>query len=391
MGTGQRSELPPSNSPRVNVLWPFAIGALALQRLPRDLGKLQIGSHLDGALAWIVRARASGSDGGIPANFDLVRNRWAASYPETTGYTVPTLLACARRLHGPDLRSLALSLADYLLDVGTLEGGVGHWKRRADGPQTPVVFDTGQVILGWLAAWHDTRDARYLDAAVAAAEWLLQAQDETGAWIQYQHLGYAKVIDARVAWAMLKVAQAYPAYTCESAVRSCLDWVLSQQQGNGWFNRAGFQAGRDPFTHTIAYTAEGLLESGILLDEPRYTDASRKVADVLLTLQRTDGSLASTYDDTWHPTSRSSCLTGNCQIALLWHRFYELLGDTRYLEAASRAIAFVAATQNLTSSHPGVRGAIAGSFPVYGRYERLKYPNWAAKFFIDALLALADA
>jgi len=33
-----------------------------------------------------------------------------------------------------------------------------------------------------------------------------------------------------------------------------------------------------------------------------------------------------------------------------------------------------------------VRGAIAGSYPLWGRYLRWRYPNWAAKFFLDALL-----
>jgi hypothetical protein len=29
---------------------------------------------------------------------------------------------------------------------------------------------------------------------------------------------------------------------------------------------------------------------------------------------------------------------------------------------------------------------VAGSFPIWGRYAPLSYPNWAAKFFVDALL-----
>ena len=32
-------------------------------------------------------------------------------------------------------------------------------------------------------------------------------------------------------------------------------------------------------------------------------------------------------------------------------------------------------------------GAIKGSRPVYGRYAPLQYPNWATKFYVDALLA----
>jgi hypothetical protein len=32
------------------------------------------------------------------------------------------------------------------------------------------------------------------------------------------------------------------------------------------------------------------------------------------------------------------------------------------------------------------RGAIPGSFPIWGRYEPFAFPNWATKFFCDALL-----
>jgi hypothetical protein len=78
-------------------------------------------------------------------------------------------------------------------------------------------------------------------------------------------------------------------------------------------------------------------------------------------------------------------------MALLWLRFYGLSGDASYLEAARQAIAFVATTQDLHTSNANVRGAIAGSYPIYGRYGRFTYPNWAAKFFIDALLVLEEA
>ncbi len=31
-------------------------------------------------------------------------------------------------------------------------------------------------------------------------------------------------------------------------------------------------------------------------------------------------------------------------------------------------------------------GGIAGSVPIWGGYSRFEYPNWAAKFFADALM-----
>jgi uncharacterized protein YyaL (SSP411 family) len=317
----------------------------------------------------------------------LLRGCWRASYPETTGYTIPTLIECARRLDRPELRDLAIGLADYVSRVRTPEGGVGHWSDSA-ARITPIVFDTGQVIFGWLAAWRETGVPKYLDDAVKAADWLVSVQSPTGAWYRYQHLGVVKVIDARVAWALLLVAAATGGRVYVDAARKNLDWVYSQQLSNGWFRHAAFSPGRDPFTHTIAYTAEGLLEAGLLLDEPTYVAAAEKVARVLLEKQLPDGSLASTYDEQWRATTRGTCLSGNCQIGTLWMRLFEQSGNQAYLDAARRAVSFVAQTQDLQTSNPCTRGAIAGSLPIYGNYERMKYPNWAAKFFIDALLLL---
>src|SRR5690348_16434114 len=99
------------------------------------------------------------------------------------------------------MADVAIELADYLLEVRTPEGGVGHWDQKSGGPSVPIVFDTGQVIFGWLSAWRTTQRREYLEASVAAADWLAEIQAPDGAWRVNQHLGMVKVIDARVAWA----------------------------------------------------------------------------------------------------------------------------------------------------------------------------------------------
>ena len=53
---------------------------------------------IDHAIAWLGRAQdnSASRDGGVARHFGLV-NGWATSYPETTGYIVPTMLEHARR------------------------------------------------------------------------------------------------------------------------------------------------------------------------------------------------------------------------------------------------------------------------------------------------------
>lgn len=337
-------------------------------------------------IAWIQRAQQATQEGGISKGYDLVRRRWAPAYPETTGYTIPSLLNSAIAFNQPDLNSLAITLAEYLLSQATPEGGVVHWE---DGSrQLPIVFDTGQVIFGWVAAYRAFGDERYLAAARRSAEWLVSIQDRSGAWKTHQYGGVTKVIDARVAWALLELHKLIGQDELLQSAAGNLNWVIQQQDDSGWFQHCSFNQGHDPSTHTLAYTAEALYETGCLLQEATYISAARKAAHALLMRQRKDGALAGTYGPGWSHPARWSCLTGDCQVARLWLRIYQASAEQDYHEGARRLIEFVARTQDVEASDLNLYGAIAGSFPVYGSYERLKYPNWAAKFFLDAVIQL---
>lgn len=345
--------------------------------------------HLEAALAWIECACRAAAGGGIAKGFDLLRDRWSPAYPETTGYTIPTLLNAARFLNRRDLEQTAFKLARFLLNEFNRQGGIIHWEAITGGE--PIVFDTGQVIFGWLAAYRHANDPAFLNAARRGADWIVSVQDTAGCWRQGQYKGVVKTIDTRVAWALLEL-YAITGETAhrESAIRN-LDWALGNQHEDGWFANCAFLPAEDPYTHTLAYTAEGLLECSRILNEQRYHRAAQKLADALITRQRRDGSLASTYAAGWQPTSRSSCLTGNCQLARLWLILHRHTRQQQYLDAAQKALAFVAQTQPLTCRLADIRGAIFGSHPIHGPYERFKTPNWAAKFFIDGLLALEEA
>lgn len=336
-------------------------------------------SSLKAALDWISAAWYAMGKHGLSAGYDLLRRRWKPGYPETTGYTIPTLFDCAGLIGDSTYVEMARALADDELSVQTAEGAIPS----LDGD--PIAFDTGQVIFGWVRAWRETGDDRYRQAAVKAADWLAQTQSSDGAWRAHQHLGVVKVIDTRVAWALLQLDQAIGQSRYAECARRNLDWALTRQRANGWFDDCAFRPEALPVTHTLAYTIEGLLESGILLKEDRYVVAAKKTADVLLKLQKPNGFLSGEFDARWKP-SWWSCLTGNVQMALVWFRLFDLTGDDKYRRGALAAVEFVKQKQNLTSSNPGIRGGIPGSAPIWGPYERFKYPNWAVKFFIDALL-----
>ncbi len=338
--------------------------------------------RLCAAVDWLLAAHARSADGGVPAFYDLLRDAWAPSYPETTGYLVPTLLACADACAYEPARRTALEMAEYLLRVQRPEGAIPGW-----GNDSPVfVFDTGQVIQGWLAAWQATGDDRFSAALSRAAQWLLIHQEPAGYWQKYQYQNSIKTWDVRVAWALVQAGQAMGEHRYTEAGRRCLAWALQQQSDDGWFDHCALDPGHPPVTHTIAYAIEGLLEGGALLGEERCVNAARRAADALLYRQRRDGSLSAYWGPGWRPLSRSSCLTGDAQMAVCWFRLYQLTGEHRYLSAGRRILGTVAATQQVDTAWAPIQGAIAGSRPIWAPYLRWRYPNWAVKFFLDALL-----
>lgn len=355
-----------------------------IQRRNRTIYPLcGLDEHLSAALQWIKCASQAVDGKGISKGYDLIRRRWFPAYPETTGYTLPTLINASRLLGDDEWRDMAFRHARFLMSCVTDDGGALYWNQRERN--TPVVFDTGQVILGWLAVYRDSGEDEFLRAAVRSGNWLLKNQ-ENGHWEKYQHLNVQKVIDARVDWALLLLFQMTGEMGFRDAALQNLDWVLTQQTADGWFNHCSFMAGQDPFTHYLAYVAEGLYLSGELLNEPRYVQAGKKTADRLLELQRADGSLAGSFSDHWKETESSSCLTGDVQMSLLWSQLWVKFGNPEYREAAQKGLEYVCRTQFLDTTDANIYGGIGGSHPLYGKYERCKLPEWAVKFLISAIL-----
>src|SRR5262249_32829432 len=77
----------------------FLSGQLIHRRRNRERGHDDL-DHVRAAAEWLAAAQDSQPDGGISGRYHLARG-WTSSYPETTGYTVPTLLAVAEALEEP--------------------------------------------------------------------------------------------------------------------------------------------------------------------------------------------------------------------------------------------------------------------------------------------------
>lgn len=365
---------------------PVKAGAPFVTRVLRDaLGSRSTrqsrDDHLRSAVQWLKRAQAATPDDGVSYGYSI-RGGWRPSYRETSGYIAITFYDLARRCGDSEAASVARRVSRWLCEVQESDGSVANPQYE---PHKGIVFDTGQVLLGYVRAHRETGDARYREAAVRAASWLADRIDDDGAWRRNTHLQIPHTYNTRVAWAMLECHEIAPDPAFEEAARKNLEWSLAQER-NGYFRGCAFEAGSAPFTHTIAYAIRGFLESGRLLRETRYEQAALRAAEALLEHVREDGWIPGQIDETGRARARYCCLTGNCQLAIIWLKLYQSTGDQRYLDAAKRSLEFVMAHQDLNASNPAVRGAVKGSHPIWGSYAPLCYPNWAAKFFIDGLL-----
>ena len=349
--------------------------------------------HLDEALAWLARAQDATASGGIARGYALFSHPyfgvrgWEPEYPETTGYIIPTLYMAADHLGRGEFAERALRAARWECDVqlpdGSVRGGV------MGQPVSPAVFNTGQVLFGWLAAHAYTGDARFADATVRAAQWLVERLDADGVWRRDTSRFAASnraLYNARTAWALAEAGARLGLPRATAAARRALNTVAEHQLTNGWLPDCCLTNPEAPLLHTLAYAIRGLLEGGRVLGDTRLIARAEVAAAAVARAVEADGRLPGRLDARWTPSAAWSCLTGNAQMANIWLRLAESSDNPLWLDAAFRALRFVASTQNRRSRDPGLRGGIKGSAPMSGEYGTYETLSWATKFFADGVM-----
>ncbi len=351
--------------------------------------------HARAAADWICRAQDATADDGIAAEYCVGYNRWRSSFPETTGYIVPTLLEFAHLFERsqPDYTSKLINrlvrMADWLSQVQLPCGGIQSGFIDTL-PATPTIFNTGQVIFGWLASLKIRDDATWQRSLEAACQWLCDVQDDDGCWRRhgsyFVETGAINTYNVRAAWALIAAAKLLNEPTFAQAGRANLDWALSQESSPGFFENNDFVDPAAPVLHTIAYTARGFLEAGLLLQHDEYITAASRIGAGVAGARRRDGSVSGRLTKDFQSGCRSSCLTGLAQIALVWGKLDLLGGEADFASHIDAASRYLRRLQSLDHPDPGVRGGIAGSQPIGGDYAPNAYPNWAAKFFLDLMI-----
>ena len=343
---------------------------------------------IEEAVEWICRAQdfSLHDDGGVARHYSLLTG-WSSSYPETTGYIIPTLFDYAQKTNNNRLRKRAKRMLDWLVDIqlpnGAFKGGMIDQE-----PNQPVVFNTGQILLGLVSGVIAFGEA-YRQSMIKAADWLVSVQDSDGCWRKFSSPFAApgeKVYDTHVAWGLFEAARLAPEKDYAKAALNNVRWALSRQHENGWFEKCCIADQNNPITHTIGYALRGIIEAYRFTKDHRILECALKSADGLLSALQNDGHLPGRLNSNWEAAVPWVCLTGSVQIALCWLMLYEITGIEKYRKAACNANSYVRRTMK-TNGQEETRGGIKGSFPVSGGYCPYEYINWACKFFIDANMA----
>ena len=298
----------------------------------------------------------------IPTAGLAVSDRLPLSYPEVTGYTIPTLLSCG-------VSEIALGLARWIISIQHPTGGYSG----ADGHRVPYVFDTGQVLRGLLAVAETLEPAR--DAIRHAADWMLAHADDgilrprrDSPW--FRRYGAAPD-QSRSSYAAHKRRSRYyrdrisedihlyalppleaagrmlgePRYT--ACVERSLDYYLGKRDLVQWRY----------LSHFYGYVLEALVDLG-------QTDLACKGLHQVMEQQGQQGAIPAVPGATW------SCLPGSAQLACVGYK----LGFMTFADLALRHLQSVQMPN----------GGFPGSYGPGAAYYSGTQVSWACKFFLDA-------
>lgn len=294
---------------------------------------------IENALKWIAANT-------VPGQGIIVNSRQRISYPEVTGYYIPTLLSVGQV-------ELARQYATWLTTIQNSDGSFS-------GPNGSgrYAFDTGQIIRGWVSIVDQMPE---LTAPIRrACDWMIQSADHnTGRLLvpapnQDWSLGdRGEVNEAIHLYAlapMLSVAQKFGDKKYNRFVTKSLEYYVKNT------NLTEF-AQRNSLTHFFGYIQDALLDFGLV-------DLARKGMASVAAFQAANGAVPGYSDVSW------VCSTGLAQLAIVWYR----LGD---VSRAEKAMQFLAKLQNPS-------GGFMGSYGMEATYFPSAEIAWAVKYCIDA-------
>ena len=347
------------------------------------------------AADWLARAQDATPDGGVSFGYFPcdAKDAWQTSYPETTGYIIPTCLDFAKLTQDSSFRERAIHMANWEVDVQMQSGAVQGGRICAASEQTAASFNTGMVLHGWSRLLAERDDSKILDAAAKAANFLVDDMNDqgvfrtNGAFVSEGVKAYCCLCG----WALYLFGDVTDDNAYRQAAVKSVEATVSEQQENGWIRNNSLERTDMALTHTLGYSLQAFLEVGILANRDDFVSAAKSSVDAVIPIVSQNGFLHGSHYSDWGPAMFSSCLTGSAQLAIVMYRLADHLGESKYQCIADQLVNFLKARQIVGSPNDNINGAIAGSFPILGQYMTRGYPNWATKYLLDALMLQLSA
>lgn len=350
---------------------------------------------LKDTFSWIEESFKATGDGGSSAYYRF-SNGWKGSYPETTGYLIPTLYDYGKYSGDVKYNSLAKNASDWLLSIQSKEGG---WQGlQIDDACDLRIFNSGMILDGLIRAYVEEGDEKYLESAKKGMYWILSKTDNNNLFSLNNVVG-GGTFDTLVCACLLMVIQYLDddeRTNLETKLKSILNKHLELQTDNYWFKNCNFKNDGTALLHHLGYTIDGLLISAELLDDDYFYQCAKKSARKLLSKFEVNQNLSAYLYEDWTfkndlGNGYSMCLTGLSQIAIVFQKISSKENDERYRSAALKINDIVSCISNHKSNNKGISYGLAGSYPVNGNYQSFQIVNWAAKYHAESLLLSQNA
>lgn len=351
------------------------------------------------ALQWVLRSIAATGGQGSSHSYSPLLG-WAKAYPETTGYLIETLLDYAEQdaiapAGLPDLRKTASSCGAWLL---TQQLPSGAFPAGLAGSRRESFFNSAMILSGLCRLTAESRltttpepSAAVQPALRQLTDWLLNTQEKDGSWPHAAYVpGFVPAYYSYAVWRIVQASQVLQHPEFEPALRKALDFLTTHFLGKNTLQNWGFRPGAPAFSHTVAYTLEGFWECACYFQDTALQEEVLRIMQALLALRLENGRTPGRFSDLnnkgkFRGDCSFRCLSGNAQLSLLCSKIFRHTGEAAYAEAAGLFLGEILPFQYF-GQNSNQYGALPGSWPVWGPYLRLRYPNWGVKFFLDAML-----
>jgi hypothetical protein len=339
---------------------------------------MTINNRIQKHYSFLIKSIEANNGRGSSAYFSRVHHPlkgWSKPYPETTGYLIPTLIQLQEQEQIEVLPQIESCMSWLVEDVQFKDGGFPSL--YADNTK-PSLFNSTQIALGFEA--YSKINKKYEQAEIKLMNWLDRHLIGGNEGIHYKG-NFIPTYYTRVVWPCLLLSQKHENSSLREGAEKLLRKLLLRIDKDYFPLESGFQ-GDIAYTHTLAYTVRGFLESGLLLMDSKLLDLTQQQIDAQIKcLKFNDLKFAGRYSRHWVGDYSLRCLTGEWQWIIIFLKAYQLFDKQEYFDIASQTIKRL---NNDSILYP--KGAVTGSSPFWGSYMRLKAPNWAAKFALDALL-----